>query len=110
MVRVKALQSFAGLVSMRIDEERIVDLTDNMQELVECGHVEIIEDLSEDYTGVEIGEMTKKQLIKYAKDHKIPIAEKEKHEKVLEQVKAYLGIEDEKSKAVAGDEAERADN
>lgn len=106
MVKIKALQSFAGPTSMRIGEERTVEFTENMQDLVECGHVEIIEDLNEDYTGVEIGEMTKRQLIKYAKDNKIPIAEKEKHEKVLEQVKTYLS-KDEKSKAVAPDEAKR---
>ncbi|WP_419024290.1 hypothetical protein [Emergencia sp.] len=92
---------------MRIGEERTVELTDNMQELVACGHVEIIEDLSEDYTGMEIKEMSKRQLIKYAKDNKIPIAEKEKHEKVLEQVESHLGIKDEKSEAVTLDEAKR---
>lgn len=43
MVKVKARQSFAGHVSMRIGEERLVELTETMQELIDCGHVEVID-------------------------------------------------------------------
>lgn len=84
---------------MRIGEERIVDLTDTMRELADCGYVKILEDLDECYEGVEIDKMTKRQLVRYAKDNKIPIAEKEKHEKVLEQVKSYLGIAEDTDEA-----------
>ncbi len=90
MVKVKALQSFAGAVSMRIGEERTIDLTDTMRELVACGYVEILEDLDERYDGIEIEEMTKRQLVRFAKDNRIPVAEKEKLEKIREQVKKHL--------------------
>ena len=91
MIRIKALQSFAGVVSMRIGEERIVELTDTMQEMIDCGHVEVLEDLDDRYDGIELKEMNKRQLVRYAKDNRIPIAEKEPIKKILKQVESYLG-------------------
>ncbi len=93
MIRVKALQSFVGTVSMRLGEERIVEQTDTMKELIDCGHVEILEDLDERYEGIELKAMTKSQLVRYAKDNKIPIAEEEPVKKILKQVESYLGTE-----------------
>lgn len=96
MIRVKALQSFVGTVSMRLGEERIVEQTDTMKELIDCGHVEILEDLDDRYEGIELKEMNKRQLVRYAKDNKIPIAEEEPIKKILKQVEDYLGITEKK--------------
>lgn len=91
MVKVKATKSFVGAISMRMNEERIVEPTKEMQELIACGHVVVLEDLSEDYKGVEIENMTKKQLVKYAKDNRIPIAEEASKEIVFTQINKFIG-------------------
>lgn len=90
MLKVKAIRSFVGTISMRMNEERVVEPTKEMQELVDCGHVVVLEDLSEDYKGVEIEDMTKKQLVKYAKDNRIPIAEEAAKEIVLAQINRFI--------------------
>lgn len=97
MIKIKATESFAGIISMRMNEERIVEPTKEMQELIECGYVVVLEDLSEDYTGVQIENMTKKQLVKYAKDNRIPIAEEAAKEVVLAQINNFLGKTNQKA-------------
>lgn len=97
MVKIKAAESFTGIISMRMNEERIVEPTKEMQELIECGHVVVLEDLSEDYTGVEIEKMTKKQLVRYAKDNRIPIAEEAAKEIVLAQINSFLSKANQKA-------------
>ena len=90
MLKVKAMKSFVGIISMRMNEERVVEPTKEMQELINCGHVVILEDLSEDYKDVEIENMTKKQLVRYAKDNRIPIAEEAAKEIVLAQINRFI--------------------
>ena len=54
MIKIKANVSFTGAVTMRMGEERTCEKTDVIRDLINCGHVAVIED------GEAIEKMTKK--------------------------------------------------
>lgn len=81
MIKIKARRSFCGKVSMHIGEERECEKTKEVMGLVDCGYVELLEDEE-----VDVNQMKKEELLRYAKAHGIEVDEKAKKEVIIEQI------------------------
>lgn len=82
MIKIKANVSFTGAVTMRMGEERTCEKTDVIRDLINCGHVAVIED------GEAIEKMTKKELAKHCEANNIQFDEKMTKKELLDAIGA----------------------
>lgn len=106
MIKIKANVSFTGAVTMRIGEERTCEKTDIIRDLINCGHVTVVEDEE------AIEKMTKKELAEYCEANNIQFDEKMTKKELLDTIEAAdsaIGNEDNEVENANDDEEDEVD-